>query len=114
MVRGTGVGTSLMLIAVGAILALAIDYQLTGIDINTVGWILILVGVVGLVLSFLVLGGLTSAYDSGPSNVRYVEPRVEPRADTTTPHEHRRVETTDVVYEDDDGNHVERERRIRR
>jgi hypothetical protein len=35
--------------------------------------------------------------------------------DAVTPHEHRRVETKDVVYEDDRGDqYVERERRITR
>ena len=53
--RETGIGSSLMLIAVGAILAFAVDYQTSGIDINAVGWILMLVGLIGLLLSFVVL-----------------------------------------------------------
>ncbi len=46
-------GTSLFLIAVGAILAVAVDYQVTGIDINAIGAILIVVGIVGLIFSLL-------------------------------------------------------------
>jgi hypothetical protein len=48
-------GTSLVLIAVGAILAMAVDYQTAGIDINAIGVILMVVGVVGLVFSLLFL-----------------------------------------------------------
>ena len=44
---------SLFLIAVGAILAWAVTATVTGIDIQVVGVILMLVGLVGLVLSLL-------------------------------------------------------------
>ena len=47
------IGTSLILIALGAILAFAVSYQLAGIDINVVGAILMIVGIMGLVLSML-------------------------------------------------------------
>ncbi|NLT53733.1 MAG: hypothetical protein GXX79_04030 [Actinomycetales bacterium] len=49
-----GIGASLSLIAIGLILALAVDVSLGGIDITTIGWILTIVGVVGLVLFFTV------------------------------------------------------------
>lgn len=111
MLRGTGIGTSLMLIAAGAILAFAVNYQLSGIDINAIGWILMLVGFIGLALSALVLGGVTADYDAGPSNVRYVEPS-EPR-DAVLPHEHRRVDEVDVVYEGAGGPRSGHETRIR-
>jgi hypothetical protein len=52
------IGTSLLLIAVGAILAIAVDYEVTGIDIQTVGVILIVVGIIGLVLSMLLFVGM--------------------------------------------------------
>ena len=48
-------GTSLLLIAVGAILAAAVDYETSGIDINAVGVILIIVGAIGLLFSLLFL-----------------------------------------------------------
>ena len=44
-------GTSLFLIAVGAILTFAINATVSGIDIATVGIILMIVGVVGLLVS---------------------------------------------------------------
>lgn len=48
-----GIGVSLFLIAVGAVLALAVNYQASGVDIATVGVILMVVGGLGLLLSLL-------------------------------------------------------------
>ena len=45
-----GIGTSIFLIAVGAILAFAVNIHTSGIDLQTVGVILMIVGIVGLVL----------------------------------------------------------------
>lgn len=47
------IGVSLFLIAVGAILTWAVDYTFSGVNIHTVGVILMIIGLVGLVLSFL-------------------------------------------------------------
>jgi beta-lactamase regulating signal transducer with metallopeptidase domain len=44
-------GTSIFLIAVGAVLRYAVTATTSGIDIHTVGLILMIVGIVGLVLS---------------------------------------------------------------
>ena len=44
-------GVSLLLIAVGAILKFAVTATLAGIDIGTVGVILMVVGIVGLMIS---------------------------------------------------------------
>ena len=49
-----GIGASIFLIALGLILALAIDVDLSGIDLQTIGWILTLVGIGGLVLTLTV------------------------------------------------------------
>lgn len=46
-----GYGSGAFLLAVGLILALAVDKQVQGIDLNTVGWILAVVGAIVLVLS---------------------------------------------------------------
>ena len=48
-----GVGVSIFLIAVGAILTFAVNVTTRGIDLNTVGVILMVVGLVGLLLSLL-------------------------------------------------------------
>ena len=45
------IGGSLILIAVGAVLKWAVTYRTSGINISTVGTILLIVGVIGLVLS---------------------------------------------------------------
>jgi hypothetical protein len=49
------IGGSLFLIAVGAILALAVTASVAGIDLQTVGWILMVVGVVGLILGLFMM-----------------------------------------------------------
>jgi hypothetical protein len=48
-----GIGLSLILIAVGAILTWAINATVSGVDINAVGVILMIVGAVGLLLSLM-------------------------------------------------------------
>ena len=57
-------GASLFLIAVGAILYFAVTATLVGIDIQTVGLILMIIGVLGFVLT-LVIGARTSRTTSG-------------------------------------------------
>jgi hypothetical protein len=49
------IGGSLFLIAVGAILAFAVTASVAGIDLQTVGWILMVVGVVGLLLGLVLM-----------------------------------------------------------
>ena len=48
-----GVGVSLILIAAGAILTWAVTATVSGVDINTIGVILLVVGAIGLVLSLM-------------------------------------------------------------
>ncbi len=48
-----GIGASILLIALGAILAFAVTAEVGGVDVQTIGWILLIVGIIGLVLSFL-------------------------------------------------------------
>jgi hypothetical protein len=48
-----GIGTSLVLIAIGAILNYAVEADVQGIEIHTVGVILMVLGVVGLLISLL-------------------------------------------------------------
>ncbi|HEX5145589.1 MAG TPA: DUF6458 family protein [Conexibacter sp.] len=54
------IGSSLFLIAVGAILKFAVTAQVAGVDLQVVGVILMVVGVVGLVLG---VGMVMSARD---------------------------------------------------
>jgi hypothetical protein len=48
-----GIGTSIFLIAIGAILRFAVTASVSGIELHTVGTILMVVGVVGLLISLL-------------------------------------------------------------
>ena len=50
-----GIGTSIFLIALGAILKFAVTASVSGIELQTVGLILIIVGVIGLVISLMFL-----------------------------------------------------------
>ena len=51
-----GIGTSIFLIALGAILYFAVEASVSGLDIATVGLILMICGVLGLVISLFLLG----------------------------------------------------------
>ena len=48
-----GLGVGIFLTAIGAILAFAVSATVSGIDINTIGWILMIVGIAGIVLSMI-------------------------------------------------------------
>ncbi len=48
-----GLGVSLLLIAAGAILAFAVNAEVSGVDVQAVGWILLIVGIVGGVISMI-------------------------------------------------------------
>ena len=50
-----GIGTSLFLVAVGAILYFAVDASVSGLSIQTVGLILMIVGIVGLAISLFLI-----------------------------------------------------------
>ena len=69
-----GIGTSLFLIAVGAILYFAVDADVSGIEISTIGIILMIVGVVGLLISLF----LISSARRGPAPERTVYRDREP------------------------------------
>ena len=54
-----GIGTSIFLIAAGAILKFAVTDSVSGVDLQTVGVILMAVGVVGLLISLIWLSSWT-------------------------------------------------------
>jgi hypothetical protein len=66
-----GIGTSLFLIAVGAILYFAVNADIQGLEISTVGIILMVVGVVGLLISLFFL----SSARRGPAERTVVRDR---------------------------------------
>jgi preprotein translocase subunit Sss1 len=70
-----GIAVSLIITAVGFILALAVHPSHPGsVDVNTVGWILVIVGIVGFVVDLLLWS------PAGPGYLRrtYVERGVAP------------------------------------
>ncbi len=50
-----GIGTSIFLIALGAVLKFAVTASVSGISLATVGTILIVLGVIGLLISMVFL-----------------------------------------------------------
>ena len=58
-----GIGVSIFLIAVGAILAWAVTASVAGVSLNAVGVILIIAGIIGL------LASLIAAQRGGPTAV---------------------------------------------
>ena len=63
-----GLGVSIVLIAAGAILAWGVNASVSGLNIHTIGVILMVVGIVGLVLSLIFWsswGGFGSAAPAG-------------------------------------------------
>ena len=46
-----GIGTSIFLLAVGAILAFAVTDAISGVDLTTIGYILMAAGALGLIIS---------------------------------------------------------------
>jgi hypothetical protein len=48
-----GLGVGIFLAAIGAILAFAVSATVSGVNVHAVGWILLIVGIVGIVLSMI-------------------------------------------------------------
>lgn len=61
------IGFSIFLIALGAILTFALTTSAEGFNINTAGWILMIAGALGVVLSLLVLGRERDPADRPPA-----------------------------------------------
>jgi hypothetical protein len=48
-----GLGIGILLAAAGAVLAFAVSANVSGVNIHAVGWILLIVGIVGVLLSLI-------------------------------------------------------------
>ncbi|WCB92593.1 hypothetical protein DSM104299_01290 [Baekduia alba] len=68
-----GIGTSLFLIAAGAILRFAVTDEVSGIELSTVGLILMIVGVLGLIISLFLLMA-PRRQETVVTRDRYVDP----------------------------------------
>jgi sulfite exporter TauE/SafE len=64
-----GIGTSILLIAIGAILRFAVSVHTSGFSIHTIGVILMVVGVIGLLISLLYMS-IWADRTRGPATVR--------------------------------------------
>ena len=88
-----GIGASIFLIALGAILAFAVNVDLGGLDVSVVGWVLMLAGLLGLITFAMIWGRRRTVVAPAPAaERRYVaeEPveyrRVEERRRAHPPH----------------------------
>ena len=70
-----GISLSILLIAVGAVLAWAVNAEVSGVDITAVGIILLVVGIIGLLVSLVFWSswGGFGARDGGGQNTTIVE-----------------------------------------
>ncbi|HZY26929.1 MAG: DUF6458 family protein [Jiangellaceae bacterium] len=60
-----GIGSGVFLLAVGAILAFAVEYDVAGIDLSVVGWILMIAGALAIILLLTVWGPRRRVVDGG-------------------------------------------------
>jgi Domain of unknown function (DUF6458) len=87
-----GVPVSLVLIAAGAILAFAVNQDSSGsVDIDVVGWILMIVGLVGLLLSLLLWERLGPGYWGRHRTASYPADAPPPRRRSSYPPRRREV-----------------------
>jgi hypothetical protein len=71
-----GIGTSVFLIAVGAILTFALNVSVGGLDLDVVGWILMAAGALGLIVTTLIWGNRRrEVVTTEPAEYRRVEER---------------------------------------
>lgn len=95
-----GIGASVFLLAVGAILAFAVTGSTNGLDVHVVGWILMACGALGLFLTVMAFDRgrrvLTTGRVLDPAIDPYDEPVVESVV-TEAPVVERRVRRTRVT-----------------
>jgi hypothetical protein len=51
-----GIGVSVFLMALGAIIAFALDLRVGWLDLDMVGWVLMAAGAVGLIVTLIIFG----------------------------------------------------------
>ncbi len=51
-----GIGASIFMLAVGAIIAFALNVHVGWLDLSIVGWVLMLAGAVGLIMTLTIFG----------------------------------------------------------
>ena len=88
-----GISVSILLIAVGAILTCGVTTEAEGLDINAIGVILMIVGILGLVLSML----FWSSWGGFRRRAAYVEGGPVRTTTAAAPRRTTVVEETDVA-----------------
>ena len=78
-----GLPVSLLLVAVGAILIWAVNATTSGVNIHTVGWILLIVGIVGGVLSMVFWSSFAGPGSLGRRRTTHVDEGGPARRTTT-------------------------------
>jgi hypothetical protein len=76
------IGASLVLIAIGAILKFAVTKHISGINVSTVGIVLMVVGIVGLVITLVMMSmrrRTDVVYDRGGASVTEPPAGTNPR-----------------------------------
>jgi len=74
-----GIGGSVALLALGAILTFALDVQVGWLDLDVVGWILMVAGAVGLILTMTVWNRRTRPVTTVTADPTVVDEPVEYR-----------------------------------
>jgi Domain of unknown function (DUF6458) len=87
-----GFGVGLILTAVGAILAWAVTASPNGVNVHTIGYILLVVGIVGMLISLV----FWSSW-AGPGYFARRGPYVDDEVDVVPTRRRRRVIDEDVV-----------------
>ncbi len=71
-----GLGVGIFLAAIGAVLAFAVNADVSGVNIHTIGWILLIVGIIGIVLSMIFWSSWAGpGYFAGRRRTTYVDER---------------------------------------
>ncbi len=71
-----GIGVGIFFIAVGAVLAFAVEASVSGVDIQTVGVILMIVGALGVILDLIIFAPRRrTVVDGAPTTQRTVVDR---------------------------------------
>ena len=78
-----GIGVSIFLLAVGAILTFALNVSVAGIDLDVVGWILMAAGALGLIITTIFWGNHRTRTTVASDPAGYSQ--VEERRDVTPP-----------------------------
>ena len=70
-----GIGVSLILVAAGAILVWGVNSDIGSINEDAIGWILIIIGIVGLIISMIFWSSWAGPgyWSSGPRRRTYID-----------------------------------------